>query len=431
MVKPNPQTVVQEPKITYIYRMKGRLLAVFVVFGILFPVSGFSQTFYGDTLWTRDYSSSGAFSCAFSPDGTRLAVAYECMGPMVRVLNVNNGQVIWESGTPDLCLYNIQFSSSGQYIAIAEELGHLVVVDITIPDTVYNIDTQTGGLNGVDFSPAGDYIYAGGNDGTIRIYETATGSFAGMISNSMINPNGHTDGILTVDVSATGHYLATGSKDNTVKIWDISDNDNLETIVYNFTDHMADVKTVKFTPFEDRVLTGSVDDMIHSYRMSDGTLDTMLAFHTADVNTIDISADGSFAVSGSNDQSAIMFNLFNYDSITVFTNQLQTRVNGVAISPQMDKLAAVNHIGFVILYDIQTFIGIEEPEIESLIIYPNPATDFINISGLDDISPYELINLNGQVIQHGITSQIIPIHSLSKGIYILRIENRFARIIKQ
>ncbi len=396
--------------------MKGRILLGL----LLIPQLIFSQSFYGDTLWARDYSSTGAFSCSFSPDGTKLAVAYECMGPMVRVIDVNNGYILWESGTPDLCLYNIQFSSNGQYIAIAEELGHLVVVDITIPDTIYNIDTQSGGLNSVDFSPAGDYIYTGCDDGTIRIYETATGMHHHTIP-------AHSDAVLTIDVSYNGSYLASGSKDNTIKVWDLQSG---YSMVYNFTEHMDDVKAVKFTPNQSLLISGSADDMIHAYTMSDGALDTILMLHTADVNTIDISADGSFAVSGSNDQSAEMINLHNYASVATFTNQLQTRVYGVAISPQMDKLAAANHIGYVLMYNIQSLISVEEQGVKPLIIYPNPANDIIRIAHLDQAEYFELLQVNGQVVQSGITSNTINISELPRGLYILHIGNRFSRIIK-
>ncbi len=400
--------------------MKGRLLFVL----LLFPSLLFSQPFYGDTLWTRDFSSTGAFSCSFSPDGTRLAVAYECMGPMVRILDVNNGQILWETATPDLCLYYAQFSSDGHYIAIAEELGHLLLIDMSLPmpDTLYNIDTQSGGLNVVDFSPDGNYIYCGGDDGSIRIYETTSGMLHHHI------PAAHSDAVLALDVSASGHYMATGGKDNIIKIWDLFNNYQMDNV---FSDPMDDVKTVEFTPSENRLLAGSADDMIYSYWLPTGDTDTMLMFHTGDVNTLDISADGSFAVSGSNDQSVTMFNMYNYQHIADITNLWQTRVYGVAISPDMTKLAAGNHIGFVILYNIQSLTGTNTYEQGTLNIYPNPATDHLTINGLEEVAHYEIISLNGQIVKTGITSNYMDISSLQQGLYILHIGNSYSRIVKQ
>lgn len=421
MLKPKGFSLVYILLFTYIYCMNRRLLLALILTGLFFPTKIFSQ-FYGDTIWTRDYSSTGAFSCAFSPDGTKLAIAYECMGPMVRVVDVSNGDILWESGTPDLCLYNIQFSSNGQYIAIAEELGHLVVVDMTIPDTVYNINTMSGGLNGVDFSSSGDKIYTGGDDGSIRIFETATGSWIHTI------PSAHLSAVMSIDVSSSDHYIVSGGADGMVKVWDLTNNYQL---VYEWMDAMDDIKAVKFTPDENRIVAASADDNVYAYWMPTGSLDTTLAFHSADVNTVDVSADGSFAVSGANDQTAVMFNLHNYDSITKFTSLWQTRVYGVAISPDMTKLATANHIGYVILYDIHTLVGTENYVQGSLNIYPNPATDYLNISGLENTAYYEIIDINGRVVQTGNTGNYLALNSFPTGLYILHIGNSYSRFIKQ
>jgi len=407
-----------KPYYLYIYNMKCRLILLI----LLFPSVIFSQPFYGDTIWAKDYSSTGAFSCAFSPDGSRLAVAYECMGPMVRIIDVYNGHVMWESETPDLCLYNIQFSSNGQYIAVAEELGHLVVIDMTIPDTAYNIDTQTGGLNGVDFSNDGNFIYAGGNDGSIRIFETETG----MLHHSI--PNAHNDAVLSVDVSAFGNYLVTGSKDNTIKVWDLN---NSYQLMHTFTHAMDDIKSVKFYPAENRILAGSADDMLYVYNMPAGDLDTMLMFHTGDVNTVDISADATFAVAGANDQSISMFSLYDYSLMETFTNALQTRVYGVAISPDMTKLAAANHIGFVLMYDIHSLVGMEENSTIHFSIYPNPVTEQINISGLTKQEKYSITDLNGSITQKGNTTSIIQVDQLPAGVYILEIGGKKEKFVKE
>jgi WD40 repeat protein len=412
---------VQEQVNPYIYLMKRWFLRQLILLIVLVNSIGFAQPYYGDTLWAKDYSSSGAFSCAFSPDGANLAIAYECMGPMVRVVNVSDGLINWESATPDLCLYNIQFSSNGQYIAVAEELGHLMVVDITIPDTIYNIDTQTGGLNSVDFSIDGNYIYTGGNDGSIRVFETATGALVHTV------PAAHADAVLSINLSANGRYLVSGAKDDKVRVWDLQNNYQL---IRSWMVGMDDIKCVKFTPDGSRILAGSADNNLYSLIMANGLFDTTLALHQGEINSIDISADGSFAISGSNDQTAKMINLYNYDVPFTFTNQFQTRVYGVAISPDMTKMAASNHIGYVIMYNIASLLGNSPVPINTLKIYPNPATDFLTVSGLESPTSYELIGLDGKIYQNGITSQHIDLSGLPKGLYVVHIGLQYSRIIK-
>lgn len=397
--------------------MKGRFLAILM----LVPAMAFSQTYFGDTLWHKDYSSSGAFSCAFSPDGTKLAVSYECMGPMLRVLDVSTGLILWESETPDLCLYNAQFSSTGQYIAIAEELGHLTVFDVNLLDTVYNIDTQTGGLFTVDFSPSGDKIYASGADGTIRIYEAGTGALIHSIP-------AHSLSVFGLDVSPSGRYVASGGMDNLVKVFDLQDN---YQEVYSFSNHTDDVLAVKFSADGKKLFSGGEDFTLSVHDMQTGNLDTTLNHHFGDINVIDVSADGSFAITGSNDQSVAMINLFNYEIVASFTNQQQTRVYGAGISPDMTKMASTNHIGGVILYNISSLIGIEEETYFTTTIYPNPTADWIYFDAQGDNLNYTVYNLNGQKVQSGYSTGSINISSLSSGVYILEIENHFSRIVKQ
>lgn len=380
-----------------------------------------AQTFQGDTLWARDYSSSGAFSCAFSPSGDRLAVSYECMGPMVRVLDVATGDVLWESSTPDLCLYQVKFSSDGKYIALAEELGHLMVYDMEIMDTIHYFDTQTGGLNTVDFSPDGSVIYAGGNDGSIRIYNTLTGQPVHSIL-------GHMDAVLSIDVSHDGRYLATGGADMMINVFDLEN--NYQSIFDVMNDSIGMINTVKFTPDHSRLIAGSSNDNVYVYNMSSLECDTVLHFHSADVNTIDISHDGTFAVSGANDQKAVMFSLWNYEQVTYFTNMLQTRVNGVAISPDQTKLAVVNHIGYSIMYEIGPFVGLDETNsFAQLSVYPNPTTSWLYFPCKVN-SPYQITDVQGRSVLQGYTSGAVQVDLLPAGIYVIYCEGRYSRFIR-
>lgn len=72
-------------------------------------------------------------------------------------------------------------------------------------------------------------------------------------------------------------------------------------------------------------------------------------------------------------------------------------------------------------------LSINEVEltIVNLKVYPNPASDYITISGLKKTENYEIYNLIGQKIRKGITTndESIDIQNLIKGIYLLKLEN--------
>ncbi|WP_160136309.1 T9SS type A sorting domain-containing protein [Chryseobacterium sp. c4a] len=61
---------------------------------------------------------------------------------------------------------------------------------------------------------------------------------------------------------------------------------------------------------------------------------------------------------------------------------------------------------------------------EAGILFPNPATSMISIKGSKD-QKYEIYNAAGQLIQSGNTKEsTIPVHNLSKGVYILKTANQ-------
>ena len=72
-------------------------------------------------------------------------------------------------------------------------------------------------------------------------------------------------------------------------------------------------------------------------------------------------------------------------------------------------------------------LGIEENQNTTLLIYPNPSSDIIQIKGLDKQENYQLLSLEGKELKVGeITKNkpIIDINQLPKGTYVLVINNK-------
>ncbi|MEZ4803797.1 MAG: T9SS type A sorting domain-containing protein [Gelidibacter sp.] len=62
---------------------------------------------------------------------------------------------------------------------------------------------------------------------------------------------------------------------------------------------------------------------------------------------------------------------------------------------------------------------------QTLMVYPNPATDFIKLANLKTAQAYEIFNVLGNKIQQGkiVENQYINIQDFSNGLYIMRLEN--------
>src|SRR3989442_1718810 len=112
--------------------------------------------------------------------------------------------------------------------------------------------------------------------------------------------SGHTDVPYAVAYSPDGNLLASGSLDNTLKLWRMSDGALLRTLV----GHANWISAVDFSPDGSKVVSGSYDRTIKVWRVSDGVLLNTLYGHGNYVFHVAFSPDGTMIGSASADTTA-------------------------------------------------------------------------------------------------------------------------------
>ncbi len=78
-------------------------------------------------------------------------------------------------------------------------------------------------------------------------------------------------------------------------------------------------------------------------------------------------------------------------------------------------------------------VDIEEIETSEFRIYPNPASSFIRISSTDYSStPYQIFSLDGRLMMSGMCApeESINVSNLSRGLYIVKVNNKTFKITK-
>jgi hypothetical protein len=73
--------------------------------------------------------------------------------------------------------------------------------------------------------------------------------------------------------------------------------------------------------------------------------------------------------------------------------------------------------------DLYNLMGVEDEEPLALNLYPNPAQDIINISGLNQATNYAIYSLDGRIVQNGEVLDQINIVTLEKGNYVIVLED--------
>ena len=140
---------------------------------------------------------------------------------------------------------------------------------------------------------------------------------------------GHTSGVSSVAISPHGGTIVSGSEDNTIKVWRLSDGATLRTVSGRTT---SCVLSVAISPDGNTIVSGSADGTIKVWRLADGALLRTLIGHTDWVRSVAISPDGSTIVSGSVDNTIKVWWVADGALLRTLTGHTSD-VYGVAISP--------------------------------------------------------------------------------------------------
>ncbi|MEM9807698.1 MAG: WD40 repeat domain-containing protein, partial [Cyanobacteria bacterium P01_D01_bin.56] len=158
------------------------------------------------------------------------------------------------------------------------------------------LEGHAAGINEIVITPDGTKIVSASDDHTLKVWDLQTG-------NLLLTLTGHTGIVKAVAVAPNGSYLISGAWDHTLRVWDLQTGQETQ----QFHENTGVVTAIAIAPDGRRFVAAagigtesdsSDADRLKLWNVDNGTEITSLCGHTGPVDSVTITPDGQYVISG-------------------------------------------------------------------------------------------------------------------------------------
>ncbi|MBP7960950.1 MAG: hypothetical protein KBG20_01440 [Caldilineaceae bacterium] len=205
---------------------------------------------------------------------------------------------------------------------------------------------HTGRVLSVGFSPDGKRIVSGSDDNSVRIWDVESGETVAAL-------RGHTAKVLSVSFSPDGKRIVSGSDDSSIRIWDVESGEEIAVLL----GHTWAVDAVLYSPDGKRIVSGGSDNTIRLWDAESGEVIATLDGHSNSVRSVAYSPDGKYIASGSDDRSVRIWDTHEYTAVATLSGNTGW-VNTVSFSPDGKYVSAGDDDGTVVIWNAETYTSV-------------------------------------------------------------------------
>jgi WD40 repeat protein/DNA-binding SARP family transcriptional activator len=233
----------------------------------------------------------GQSPAAFSPDGTRILIGDPAR--LLREWDLESGEElqIWKGGD----IVSASYSPNGKRLLFGTKIGFVTIYDLENNQQLYRLLATQRHLNSAKFSPDGRRFATTGYNDTIKIWDADTGE--------ELLSLGEEHNYQDIAFSSDGQYVAAGTTDGQVFIWDSYTGEHLQSFD---SDKNEQIMGIAYTPDGKRLITADSFGQVTIWDSKTGENFIMASLPNA-VLDVDISADGRFLATGSEDGTVRVF----------------------------------------------------------------------------------------------------------------------------
>ncbi len=282
---------------------------------------------------------------AFSADNQLIASGSENSEKLI-IWRVSNGEVFKIIDYPGGIL-SLGFSPNGNSLAIAGQpkMGYsneIWLMDTSSWNCTFKLRGHKGWVGTVSFNHKGNLLATGGEDKTIRLWDSETGKLKWALTGHKASIRGLA---FPIENSQT---LFSGGEDQSVKLWDIISG-KCNRSIQGYTNP---IWSISFSPKEALLVSGGEDRIVRLWDVAtDNKSYRELKRHQHLVRTLAFNTEGTLLASGSYDGTVVVFHTTTWKIIKtlkeekISENENSGRVISVAFSKDSKKLAVSYYYG--------------------------------------------------------------------------------------
>ncbi len=194
-------------------------------------------------------------------------------------------------------------------------------------------------IEGCAITGDGTRVVSAGHDGTVRLWDTATGECLRVMT-------GHEGGVTSCAITCDAARVASAGHDGTVRLWDTASGECLRVM----TGHRGEVRSCAITGDGTRLVSAGADGTVRLWNTASGECLRVMTGHESKVASCAITGDGTRVVSTGADGTVRLWNTASGECLRVMTGH-RGEVRSCAITGDGTRVASAGDDGTVRLWD--------------------------------------------------------------------------------